>query len=259
MNLSTALTIIAQRFGFNAQELIAYAAEDAIGGYNPNPALAKWPMGSLWEVEGKTLYALVRVLRPQRGNGAILAAEIGTHRGASATHIIAAMKQTFKETGLAGFLMGCDLGDYGGDLLPTQYQDWFELHHVNGIDYLAEIEDGTFSLIFEDASHDAETTAAVAALAQRKLAPGGVLVVHDAAHFLVGADIRAGLDAANLPGGYGVYLCEPSDCGLAVWRKALDAPSTQPETPAKEKTAAPKKTAAKPTAKKTATRKKAVH
>lgn len=214
MNLNTSLMLIGQRFGFSADELMGYASEDAIGGYHSNEALRKWPMGSLWEVEGKTLYALVRALRPT------LALEVGTHRGASATHILAAMDANHIEEPY--ILEGCDLGDYGGDLIPEEYRSHVQIHHVNGVAYLGERFDGWFDLIFEDASHDAETTAAIAQLAQRKLAPGGVLVVHDAAHFLVGKDIRAGLDAANLPGGYGVYLCEPSDCGLAVWRKALE-------------------------------------
>lgn len=211
MNLSTSLMLIGQRFGFNPDDLIGYAAEDAIGGYHSNGALAKWPMGSLWEVEGKTLYALTRALKPGR------ALEIGTHRGASATHISAALLANG-----GGVLDGCDLGDYGGDLMPEVFKrEIFTLHHENGIEFLDMTSDETFGLIFEDASHDAATTEAIARLAQTKLTPGGVLVVHDAAHFLVGKDIRAGLDAANLPGGYGVYLCEPSDCGLAVWRKEL--------------------------------------
>lgn len=224
MNLNTSLMLIGQRFGFEPDELIAYAAEDAIGGYHSNGALAKWPMGSLWEVEGKTLYALVRALKCAD------LVEIGTHRGASATHIIAALDKNYETNTQTAVLNCCDLGDYGGDLIPEQYRAYAEIRHINGIEYLAQRRGGDIGLIFEDASHDAATTEAIARLAQRKLAPGGVLVVHDAAHFLVGAAIRAGLDAAQLPGGYGGYLCEPSDCGLAVWRKALDI--TQEMAPA---------------------------
>ncbi len=223
MNLNTSLMIIGQRFGFNIDNLKLDAMSDTLGGYSPDEALRKWPMGSLFAVEGQTLFALVRALQPLR------VLEIGTHRGASATHIAAALKRDDNEGNNGAKLTGCDLGDYGGDLILDYLRPYIEILHVNGIDYLADQPDNTFGLIFEDASHDAETTAAVAQLAMRKLAPGGVLAVHDAAHFLVGKDIRAGLDAANLPGGYGVYLCEPSDCGLAIWRKALPAPDVVPD------------------------------
>jgi hypothetical protein len=46
------------------QELIGYAAEDTLGGYHWDERQRQFPSGSLWQVEGQMLYALVRWLKP---------------------------------------------------------------------------------------------------------------------------------------------------------------------------------------------------
>ena len=78
--LQNTLAAIAADWGFDADALIAYADEDEIGGYPE-----RWPGGSLWSVEGQTLYALTRALKPAR------VVEFGTWQGCSGSHLAAAL------------------------------------------------------------------------------------------------------------------------------------------------------------------------
>lgn len=167
------------------------------------------PIGSLWSVEGRLLYGLVRAAQPSS------VVELGTHAGASACHIAAALK----ENG-SGRLTSVDNGSHAqpveiGHLVPDDLQKFVTFREADGIEYLKSRKRVDF--IFEDMLHTYEQAFGVARLAQEKLSDGGFLVVHDAAHFIVGEQVRAGLADAGLEPL--VVLSEPSDCGMAIWRK----------------------------------------
>src|SRR3990167_10454525 len=84
MHLHSALEQIASAYSLDANALIAYAAEDLETGWDHGEG--EWPTGSIWQVEGQVLYALVRALKPAR------VLELGTWYGCSATHILQALE-----------------------------------------------------------------------------------------------------------------------------------------------------------------------
>jgi hypothetical protein len=51
-----------------------------------------------------------------------------------------------------------------------------------------------------------------------RLQAGGVMISHDAAHYLVGEQVTQGIRDAGITD-YSVHLIEPSDCGFALWVK----------------------------------------
>ncbi len=218
MNIDQALTLLAAQLKADAAELIAYAAEDDIGGYDIDERNRIFPMGSLWAPEGKILYALVRWLKPD------VVAEIGGWVGCSGSHLAAAVQKNGH-----GKVFSVDSGaggqDHGYMLLP-HLRPYVELVTADGRDWLAAQADQSIGLIFEDADHSTALTAQLSKLAATKLEAGGVLVNHDAAHDFaivgggqkirssVGREIRDGLEQAGLY--FRTYLADPSDCGVAV-------------------------------------------
>lgn len=219
MKMNETLQLVALQLQLNPAELTAFADEDSIGGWDLDGG--GWPVGSLWSVEGKALYALVRALKPEH------VVEIGTHRGCSATHIATAL-----EINQAGKLSAIDENGASGDLIPEGLRGRIALVPDNGVVWLEGQADESMDIIYEDADHSAETSRDVARLAKRKLKPGGLLIVHDAAHDFawlgdktqiqsdVGATIRRGLTQA-LGDAYRVYRTDPSDCGFALWQKPI--------------------------------------
>lgn len=224
ISLEQALLNIALYLNVDAATLMRYAAEDPHDGWDEGRG--SWPVGSLWTVEGKVLYALIRTL------GLKNALELGTRYGCSATH----MAEALKANG-AGKLTTVDLYVHGETelMIPPHLSEY--VNHVRGeaVAYIASVDDAP-DLIFEDLDHEAATTAAVAGIARKRLNPGGLLVVHDAMHFLVGERVRKGLEMAEMDAR--MWLIAPSDCGLAVWQKPKEVtPKKTPHTtgfPAKE-------------------------
>lgn len=242
MNLEITLQMLASQLQIDPDKLIEYAREADeldIGGYHWQAEKQRgihgilWPSGSLWAVEGATLYALVRYFKYNR------VAEIGGWYGCSATHIAAALERNWQDAKEHGefMLYSVDahvLGDVGqtehGSLIPSQYRSFVTLVSAYGQDWLGQQEDESVQLVFSDADHSTQTTRLIAEAAKPKIANGGLFIEHDAAHDFyvdglgnrypdnnhVGAVVRAGLDAAGL--NYRVYLTEPSDCGLAIAR-----------------------------------------
>jgi hypothetical protein len=221
MELNDTLKLIALQLHLDPNELIRFASEDLIGGYHRDPAQSKWHIGSLYEVEGKALYALVRALKPQH------VGEIGSLYGCSTTHLATALSVNGE-----GRLTAVDIEEKPGSAMPPHLSPLVTKVIGDGLEWLRSQPDASIDLIFEDSSHGTEMCYQVAELCKTKLAPGGVLVMHDAAHtqaFLgdgtivhspVGAEVCAGLDRA-LGTEYRVYLSEPSDCGFAIWRRKL--------------------------------------
>lgn len=219
MNLNEVLTMIAAQVKGDAQELIAYAAEDTLGGYDINEANRKFPMGSLWEPEGKILYALVRWLKPK------VVAEIGGWAGCSASHLALAVQANG-----SGKVISIDSGVGGqehGHLIPEGLREFVELVNYDGVAWLLTQPNHAIGLLFEDADHSTELVARLSELAVQKIEPGGVLVNHDAAHDefydsngkhpdpnQTGRKVRDGLEKAGVY--FKPYLAEPSDCGVAI-------------------------------------------
>jgi len=218
MKLEQTLTMIAVHIKADAQALIAYAEEDTLGGYDVDESNRKFPQGSLWEVEGKTLYALVRWLKPD------VVVEIGGWAGCSASHLALAVQANG-----GGRVISVDSGEGGqehGYLLTPELRPYVTLVKADGRDWLRAQADHSIGLLFEDADHSTALTAAISKLALEKVMPGGYYLNHDAAHDFavvgggmkvaspVGREVRDGLDIAKVY--FRTYLAEPSDCGLAL-------------------------------------------
>lgn len=201
MNLTTALTTVAAQLHLDGS-LLDYPAHDPHGGYPE-----AFPTGSMWQVEGQFLYSLVRALKPLR----IL--EIGTSHGCSATHMLQALHDNEY-----GSLVCVDSGiqvPVVGDMIPDELRDRVNIYYGTIEDYLyasAELYD----FVLEDAMHSPEQVESIWSHIPMLLKLGGVIVSHDAAHFLVGADIREGIRRTGYDAT--VYAIEPADCGFAVWR-----------------------------------------
>lgn len=206
MNLDTALTEIAAFLDLDADALIAYAAEDTLGGFDPDPARATFPGGSLWGVEGQALYALVRALRPQH------ALELGTWKGASATHILSAQQRNGY-----GALHSVDHWEGAGALVPDALRDWWMLTYMEAVAYIdTKLQRGKIGFVFEDCIHSESEVYAIVTALKPKLRKGAVVVHHDSEHGDDGMQIHRALDRAGV--NYRSWLIEPSDCGIAIWR-----------------------------------------
>lgn len=216
-DINSALDSIASAFDFDADALIDYAAIDPHGGYHPQEGGDGFPIGSIWRVEGQVLYALVRHQSTQFENLRVL--ELGTHYGCSATHTA----QALHDADNGGKLTCVDLNGAAGNMIPAELLPYVELVTGDMFEYLeAQPSDVKFDFIFEDGFHGADDVERVWRAAWNRLAWNGVIVSHDAEHFIVGTDVREGIARAGYFGQLHparTYLIEPSDCGLAVWRK----------------------------------------
>lgn len=212
MNLHEALGLIAQQTGFDSDELRAYAAEDDLGGWHNVFKFERFPCGSVWGVEGQVLYALTRALKAKR------VAEIGAWHGCSASHLALAVKQN-KRGRVISVDDGSEINHVGthGDKIPDDLRRHVQLVKDDGVAWLTQQPDASLDLLFEDDNHRADIVEIISRLAVSKLKPGGILVDHDAADHPTGVQIRKGMDTAGID--YRVYLIEPADCGLAIWRK----------------------------------------
>lgn len=203
LDLRTALGLFSFHLGLDADadQLMTYADEDTIGGFHFDESLRKWESGSLWEVEGKFIYALVRAMRPQR------VLEIGTWRGASATHILAALHANGY-----GYLTSVDLLD-SGQLIPEHLRYRWHFVQSDGAPYLRLNLDDP-DIIFEDGLHDPLGTTAMLEEIKKHYHPR-LLLSHDAEHYIVGKDVRNAF--MNVFGAVNTILIHPADCGFA-WR-----------------------------------------
>lgn len=204
MNLNESLTAIAAQLDLDTDALIRFANEDYFTGWDNGAGM--FPMGSLFGVEGKTLYALVSTFQ------ATNVVELGTQYGASTSHIALAMQKRG-----VGKLTSVDIQEALGANVPDDLRAFVNFVHQDAIAYLKSLPDNSVHMLFEDLWHTAEMCEAVGREAMRILVPGGVLVAHDALHWVVGEGVRAGYDAAGID--YRMYLVPPSDCGLLIAQK----------------------------------------
>lgn len=208
MNLNETLKAIGETFDIPN---LHHSGEDGIGGWDGDEHKYDWRVGSVWSVEGIILYELVRALKPD------LVVEIGSRYGCSASHIAAAL-----EANERGRLICVD--NKADGVVPLvgmadNLREFVELVEANGAEWVEkDMPEGVVGLLFEDCDHHAPTVERIWRAAAEKLAPGGMLISHDALHYLVGEAVRQGIVNAGVVEVH-YYLTEPSDCGLAIWRK----------------------------------------
>lgn len=202
MTLAQFFARIAPVLHTTAPSLLAYAEEDRIGGYDPhNPG--GWIIGSVWENEGKALYAIVRALKPAR------VLELGTRRGCSSTHLLSALAANG-----TGELVSLDIAPFEGDI-PAHLRERWTFVQGDALDWL-DADTSAFDLIFEDCGHNLDfNRACISACAQRK---PKLLISHDAEHpSIFGAEIKQAWTETFGANGYQTARIDPSDCGFA-WR-----------------------------------------
>lgn len=203
MNLNLALEKIGQQLGLNTSDLIAYAQEDSIGGFDLGKGV--WEMGSVWSDEGKYLYALVRGLRPAR------VLELGTNHGCSACHILSALDANGK-----GKLVSVDLYPHAttNPKIPESLKDRWTFEGKDFNTYLDSAPNeprNRFDIVFEDGGHGRVETEEI--LRKVALRNPTLVVSHDAEHTSVGRAIR-GAFATVYPDMQTVLL-DGTDCGFA--------------------------------------------
>lgn len=198
MNLYEFFARIAPSLQTDADTLMGYSNEDSLGGFHPDPAQRKWDVGSIWEVEGKALYAIIRALKPKR------VLEVGTHKGCSASHILLALTANSD-----GELTSIDRAGFAGTMDAELSKRWT---FVNGDAEVWLLKNKKhFDLFYEDAGHGYEVTKELIEFADKVKAK--IVISHDGMHFDVGEDIRhAWSDVYG--DDYDAYLIEPSDCGF---------------------------------------------
>jgi len=221
MNLNETLTMIAAQIRTDATTLIAYAAEDNLGGYHYNAKIATFPPGSIWGVEGQILYALVRLLKPE------MVVEIGGWAGCSAAHLALAVKAN--GSGVVHSVdNGSELNQFThGQFVPDELRPFIHLHKQDGEKFLNDLPDRSIGLLFEDASHVPAMVTLLTSIGLKKVVEGGIIANHDAGHGFaydgngqvsqqsdLGKGVRDGLAMANAY--FRPYLADPSDCGLAI-------------------------------------------
>lgn len=203
MNLNEALKKIAVDYNLDADKLIAYAEEDTIGGYHSNPALSKWPMGSMWEVELQTIYALIRATKPKQ------VLEFGSYHGCSTKHICEAIIKNG-----AGKLTSIDIAP--AVTLPTKYKSVLTQVRKDLFEYDFPLRPKV-DFVIEDAMHTADMCEDVWGNFADRAKAGAFIVSHDAEHFIVGDIVKQGI--GRVTSEFTSYLIDPGECGLAIWRK----------------------------------------
>lgn len=193
---------MADDWKLDADALIRYASEDAIEGWT---YLGYWPGGSIWKEEGRILYALVRALAPQH----IL--ECGTASGCSTTHMLSALKAN-----CSGKLVSVTL-EGQGELVPKALRRRWTLNTGLAAQQYLDEQGGAFDFVFEDTDHTVPTTVAI--LSRLKAMPSVQTVVsHDICHPWTGFAMREAWTEV-FGTDYRAYDIEPTDCGLAIWRR----------------------------------------
>lgn len=167
MNLTEALTEIARAGSLEPAELMAYAAEDTIGGRDTG----QWRGDSFFADEGRVLYALIRALKPE----SVL--EIGSAEGCSATHILTALAKNDY-----GHLTSIDIDPDAGAKIPDALRKRWTF--VNEDALTADLP--AASVVFEDGDHHYPFASAI--LKRIQVLHPRVLLSHDALSHLTYGD-----------------------------------------------------------------------
>ena len=197
MNRTETLTAIAEQLGIPIYEFDLYMHLDV------------QQRGSMsYLIDGQILYALVRALQPDR------VLELGTHLGGSATHIA----QALMDNG-SGSLICVDINPLAGSEIPEALQALRVEIIIADIDeYIRRPDVGGFDFIFEDGGHSEFQVHTIYERLDKLLAPGGVIVSHDAAvegvRDFIAAGIRKGI-GQDAP----TYVIDPSPLGMTVYQR----------------------------------------
>jgi hypothetical protein len=204
-SLETVIGAIADYLGMDGATLLLHTERDTHTGWDFG--VGDWPCGSLHRSEGQILYALARYM------GAV-PVEIGSFYGCSTTHLAEAVYGN----SVPGKVQAVDLYGLHPDRIPDYLLGSIEAFTMDGAAYVRSLPDNSQAMIYEDGSHKFEDVRDVWRIGQDKLRAGGLLLSHDADHPTAGEAIRAGIEAAGVTD-YLIVRVEPSDCGLAIWRK----------------------------------------
>lgn len=137
----------------------------------------------------KALYYLISALKPS----SVL--EVGTHIGASSTHIASALYKSQIKNGLQANLTSVDISDvnsdvnkpwlkYGGQYSPREmmeklnYSSFVDFVISTSLDYAANCKK-KFDFIFLDGSHEAKIVYQEIPLAVNLLNKNGIILLHD--------------------------------------------------------------------------------
>lgn len=191
---------IATDFDLDSKALIRYAREDTIKGKDKGNA-----NGTAFTNDGKLLYALVRLLKPQH----IL--EIGTYEGGSVTHMAAAVAKNG-----SGHIITVDIWDGSGLAIPDEYLPYIEVVHENVDFFLDRFAASAFDFIFEDGPHSEGGIHNIYGALPCILKPGSLILSHDTSTG-VGDYIRRGMrkGGVNLDD---VRYYEVSPVGMSVYQ-----------------------------------------
>ena len=121
--------------GVNLEDFSSYYDEAKYGGYPEEPS------GSIWESEGKSIYVLIRILKPKR----IL--EVGNFKGRSTNHILQAV----------------EMNEFG-DVTLVDIKEYLEYNNLHSQNFNRILEDSlkhlsnsiNFDLIIQDGNHTYE-------------------------------------------------------------------------------------------------------
>jgi predicted O-methyltransferase YrrM len=158
-----------------AAEMAGFSITAAAGGVNPG--------------DRRALYYLMRSVQPAR------VLEVGTHIGASTAHIAVALRANAAEGAPAPLLVTVDIQDvnnpvarpwegFGSTLAPAEIirrlgmTDRVCFVASPSLSYLATTAEA-FDVIFLDGDHSAATVYREVPAALRRLAPGGIILLHD--------------------------------------------------------------------------------
>lgn len=197
MNRDDALRQIAAAAGLNADELVGYANEDAVGGRDTGA----WAGMSTFEAEGQVLYALIRALKPTQ------VVEVGVDSGGTSTHILTALDRNDD-----GQLYSVDINPEVGAKVPAGLRNRWTLRIEDAL--TVDLPDRA-DVIFEDGSHELVFTREI--LTRLKALNPRVILSHDYyTHETYGGFyVKEAFDAV-LPGGFGVKI-DGAFTGLGVW------------------------------------------
>ncbi len=207
MNLDSALKAIADKFDLDHEQLKMYAVMDTIGGWDEIQNIPGettrlknklWECGSIWEVEGQVLHALVRVLQPS------LIVEFGSYYGCSTAHIAEALFQNGQ-----GKLISVDLNPIG--TIPTKYKKIVTRRRKDIFDYKFPAK---VDFIFEDMLHTQKVVSHIWGNFMDIARSGAYVVSHDSEHFVHGKNVIEGIE--KVTDDYLSLLIDPGKCGLAI-------------------------------------------
>jgi predicted O-methyltransferase YrrM len=216
MQLHEALEQIAERFGLSADNLKQHASLDNIGGWHTAPDVARWPMGSLFGVEGQVIYSLIRETKPAN------VMNLGTFHGASVVHMAAALKANGTPKARV-YAVDLNLDAFNAANIPDDLREYIVPIEQDAIEWLNGRWPAKIGLAYEDLTHEPDQVQAVWEIFKRKANKDTLLLSHDVNHFVVGDWVKTGIQAAGVDIADGLAITvEPSDCGLFIYRQTSD-------------------------------------